>query len=277
VNNSAISNKYDTLKRVIQKWPALAVAFSGGVDSSLLLAAAVDSLGDRVVALTAVSALHPAREIRTAVDIASRLGVRHVLIRTDEMRQPAFRANTPERCYLCKKMIFERLIATAAAMGTHQLAHGVNMDDFEDFRPGLRAAAEMAIRAPLVDARLSKAEVRRLARERGLPNWNRPAKACLASRVPYDTPLSHSLLAQVEAAENLLEDMAFEGGRVRCHGPLARIELATEADMVRVISPECRQRLVQGMKNIGFTYVALDMEGYRQGSMNDALVSRRDT
>ena len=264
----ATAQQYDVLKRTLAKLPSLVVAFSGGVDSSLLLAAAVDALGNRVVAMTANSALHPAREIRSAVDIAGRLRARHILIRTDEMTQPAFRANTRDRCYICKKLIFERLLARAADLGFDHLAHGVNLDDFNDYRLGLRAAAEMQILAPLVEARLTKDDVRLLARDRGLPNWNRPAMACLASRIPYDTPLSRSLLARVEAAEDLLNDCGFAGGRVRCHGQVARIELASAADMERAFSDAYRHRLVQGMKAIGFTYVALDMEGYRQGSMN---------
>ena len=264
----ATARQYDVLKHTLAKLPSLVVAFSGGVDSSLLLAAAVDALGDRVVAMTANSALHPAREIRSAVDIAGRLRVRHILIRTDEMTQPAFRANTRDRCFICKKLIFERLLAKAADLGFDHLAHGVNLDDFSDYRPGLRAAAEMQILAPLVEARLTKDDVRLLARDRGLPNWNRPAMACLASRIPYDTPLSRSLLARVEAAEDLLNDCGFAGGRVRCHGQVARIELASADDMERAFSDAYRHRLVQGMKAIGFTYVAMDMEGYRQGSMN---------
>jgi len=269
--NQIISDKYDQLKRQLEALPALAVAFSGGVDSSLLLAAAVDVLGRRVVALTADSALHPAREIQVAVAIAGRLNVRHRIIRTDEMDDPDFRANTPDRCYICKKMIFGRLVSEAAAMGIDRMAHGVNMDDFDDYRPGLLAASEMEILAPLADARLAKAEIRLLARERGLPNWDRPAMACLASRIPYGTELSPSLLARVEAAENLMADIGFQGGRVRCHGDVARIELANRDDMARAVSDRHRRRLVDGLQSIGFRYVTLDLEGYRQGSLNAAL------
>ncbi len=269
--NQAISDKYDQLKRQLGGLPALAVAFSGGVDSSLLLAAAVDVLGQRVVALTADSVLHPSREIQAAVAIAGRLNVRQRIIRTDEMDDPDFRANTRDRCYICKKMIFSRLMSEAVAMGIDRMAHGVNMDDFDDYRPGLRAASEMEILAPLADARLTKAEIRLLARERGLPNWNRPAMACLASRIPYGTELSPLLLARVEAAENLVADMGFLGGRVRCHGDVARIELAGPDDMARALADHHRRRLVEGLQSIGFRYVALDMEGYRQGSLNAAL------
>ena len=274
--NDELSNKYDQLRGILEQIPSLAVAFSGGVDSSLLLAAAVDALGSRVVALTADSPVHPARETRAAIEIGGRLKVRHILVRTDEMDQAAFLANTPDRCYICKKMIFKRLMAEAAALGIDHMAHGVNLDDLSDYRPGLRAAAEMQVIAPLVDAGLSKAEIRLLAKDRGLPSWNRPAMACLASRIPYDTALSHSLLARVEATENLLEDLGFSGGRVRCHGDVARIELATGEDMARAFSAACRKRLIQGVKSTGFKYVALDLEGYRQGSMNVPLVDRDD-
>jgi uncharacterized protein len=270
------SDQYDRLKNILEPLPSLAVAFSGGVDSSLLLAAAADALGGRVVALTADSPVHPAREIRAAIAIGSFLNVRHVLVRTDEMDQSAFRANTPDRCYICKKIIFKRLMAVAADLGIERLAHGVNRDDFNDYRPGLRAAAEMQVLAPLVDAGLSKADIRRLAKARGLPNWNRPAMACLASRIPYDTALSRPLLARVEAAERVLEDFGVRGGRVRCHGDVARIELPAGEDMARVLSAEGRSQLVQGVKAAGFTYVALDLEGYRQGSMNAPLAARDD-
>ena len=271
-----LSAKYDQLRNILEPLPSLAVAFSGGVDSSLLLAAAVDALGGRVIALTADSPVHPAREIRAAIETGSLLKVRHIVVRTDEMDQSVFRANTPDRCYICKKIIFKRLMAAAAVLGIDHVAHGVNLDDLNDYRPGLRAAAEMQVIAPLVDAGLSKAEIRLLAKSLGLPNWNRPAMACLASRIPYDTALSHSLLARVEATENLLEDLGFRGGRVRCHGDVARIELATGEDMARALSDACRKRLVQGMKSAGFAYVALDMEGYRQGSLNDPLARRGD-
>lgn len=275
--NAKLSNKYDRLRALVERLPSLAVAFSGGVDSSLLLAVAADVLGRRVVALTADSPIHPARETRAAIAIGSLLKVRHILVRTDEMKQMTFRANTPERCYICKKLIFNHLMTVATDLGIDHVAHGVNRDDLSDFRPGLRAASEMQVVAPLVDAGLSKAEIRLLAQERGLPNWNRPAMACLASRIPYDTELSPSLLARVEAAENLLEDFGFTGGRVRCHGDTARIELATPEDMARALADAWRTRLVQGMKAAGFTYVALDLEGYRQGSMNAPLTHGNTT
>lgn len=274
--NIELSGKYDQLRAILERIPSLAVAFSGGVDSSLLLAVGVQVLGSRVVALTADSPVHPARETRAAIEIGSLLKVRHILVRTDEMDQAAFQANPPDRCYICKKIIFKRLMATAAALGSEHVAHGVNLDDLSDYRPGLRAAAEMQVISPLVDAGLSKADIRLLAQDLGLPNWNRPAMACLASRIPYDTALSHSLLARVEAAENRLEDLGFRGGRVRCHGDTARIELATGEDMARALSDACRKRLVQGIKSAGFTYVALDLEGYRQGSLNAPVVDRAD-
>ena len=265
--------KYDQLKDRLRPLPSLAVAFSGGVDSTLLLAAAVEMLGRRVVALTADSPVHPARETRTALDIGSRLKVHHILVRTTEMEQAGFRANTRDRCYICKKLIFRQLMVEAAKLGITHMAHGANLDDLGDYRPGLQAAEELAVIAPLMEARLTKSEVRQLARELGLPNWDRPAMACLASRIPYDTPLSRALLTRVEAAEDLLEALGIQGGRVRCHGDVARLELAGEAAMARVLRPDIRHRLVQGLKAVGFVYVALDLEGYRQGSLNAPLFS----
>lgn len=271
-----LSLKFDGLRMILSQLPSLAVGFSGGVDSSLLLAAAVDVLGERVVALTADSSLHPAREVRAAIEIGGLLKVRHILVRTAEMQAPAFRANARDRCYVCKQIIFKRLMAEAARLGIAHLAHGVNLDDLRDYRPGLEAAAQLKVAAPLVEAGLSKAEVRLLAQEIGLPNWNRPAMACLASRIPYDTAITRTLLARVEAAENLLEDLGFRGGRVRSHGEVARIELASPTDMARAMSVECRGALVQGMKSAGFAYITLDIEGYRQGSLNSLLPTREE-
>lgn len=271
---SELPLKFDALRMILSRLPSLAVGFSGGVDSSLLLAAAVDVLGERVVALTADSPLHPAREVRAAIEIGGLLKVRHILVRTAEMQAPAFRANARDRCYVCKQIIFKRLMAEAARLGIAHLAHGANLDDLRDYRPGLEAAAELEVAAPLVEAGLSKAEVRLLAQDIGLPNWNRPAMACLASRIPYDTAITRMLLERVEAAENLLEDLGFRGGRVRSHGEVARIELASLADMARAMSFECRAALVQGMKSAGFAYITLDIEGYRQGSLNSRLPTR---
>lgn len=271
VLDAALVRKYQHLKRVLGQMPSLAVGFSGGVDSSLLLAAAAEALGERVVALTADSPLHPNRQVRAAIATGHLLRVRHILVRTRELSQPAFRANTRDRCYICKQIIFKCLMEEAARLGIARLAHGVNTDDLADYRPGLKAARELKVVAPLVEAGMSKADVRLLARERGLPCWNRPAMACLASRIPYDTPITPELLARVEAAENLLEDLGFKGARVRCHGAAARIELAAPEDIARAFAAPCRHELVKGIKAAGFDHVAIDLEGYRQGSLNVAI------
>ena len=275
VIDTALARKYERLKRELRQMPSLAVGFSGGVDSSLLLAAAVDVLEDRVVALTADSPLHPNRQVRAAIATSNLLMVRHILVRTDELHQPAFRANTRDRCYICKQIIFKRLMDEAARLGIAQLAHGVNTDDLNDYRPGLKAAAELEVAAPLVEAGLSKSEVRLLARERGLPCWNRPAMACLASRIPYDTAITPGLLERVETAEALLEDLGFRGARVRCHGTAARIELAAPEDMARAFTAPYRDQLVEGIKAAGFDHIAIDLEGYRQGSLNAAIQALR--
>lgn len=266
-----LSRKLARLQTNLGRLPSLAVAFSGGVDSSLLLAAAAAVLKDRVVALTADSPVHPEREIRSAVATGGLLKVRHLLLRTDELRQPDFRANTRDRCYICKQIVFKRLIAEAARLGITHLAHGANTDDLGDYRPGLKAAAELDVSSPLVDADLAKVEVRRLARHLGLPNWNRPAMACLASRIPYDTALTPDLLKRVEAAENLLEELGFRGARVRSHGAVARIELGSPEDMARAVAADCRARLSAGLQAAGFDFVAVDLDGYRQGSLNASL------
>jgi uncharacterized protein len=247
--------------------PSLAVAFSGGVDSSLLLALAVEALGDRVLAVTAVSPIHPGRETRDAIDVAGQLGCRHLLLRSTEMEAPEFIANPAERCYICKQGLLRQIMSTTARQGIVRLAHGANVDDQGDYRPGMRAAEELGVLAPLVTAGLTKENIRALARARNLPNWDRPAMACLATRIPHDTPITATLLARIEAAEDYLQKLGFSAPRARCHGEILRIECRGE-DMARMLEEDTRRRVTRQLKRIGFKFVALDLEGYRQGSMN---------
>jgi uncharacterized protein len=190
-----------------------------------------------------------------------------------EMAAPGFVANPPERCYTCKQLIFGEIIHIAASMGVQRIAHGVNVDDLGDYRPGLKAAEEMGVAAPLVEAGLTKADIRALSRRMRLPTWNKPSMACLASRIPYGCPITPATLKMVEAAEEILLGLGFSGCRVRHHGDVARIEMAAR-DVGKAVRPAVRSQILKGLKDIGFTHVALDLEGYVQGSLNRALASK---
>lgn len=259
--------KHQRLIALLGDLPSLAVAFSGGVDSTLLLSVALEVLGPQVVAFTVDSPLQSRREIREARDLARRLGAAHKVLTPPVMESEALQHNPPDRCYACKRLLFSAMRAAMEPLGLAHLAHGATCDDLGDHRPGLAAAREMGVLAPLVDAGLGKAEVRELSRRRGLPTWNRPSLACLASRVPYGTAITPELLARVEAAEEVLRGLGFEGLRVRVHGDVARIELPP-ADFPRLMALGARDRVVAGIKAAGFRYVALDLAGYVSGSLN---------
>jgi len=248
------------------------VAFSGGVDSSTLVAAAAAVLGpERVVAVTASSPMYCAEELAAARELAAGLGVRHVVVEADVLGEARITVNGPDRCYHCKGLILERLRAVAEVRGCAALIDGVNRDDLGDHRPGLRAAEERGVRHPLVEAGMGKADVRALARELGLDVWDRPANACLATRVPYGEPLTHETLTKVAAAEAVLGRLGFVECRVRHHGAVARIEVpADELETLLAM----REAVVAGIRDAGFTYVALDLAGFRSGSMNEVLDER---
>ena len=265
-----IDHKRDKLFDVLKKMSSLAVGFSGGVDSTLLVAAAKQVLGDRVIAMTAQSPTHPQKELDHATGIADALGVRHIVFPTHEMEDDAFTANGPERCYHCKKILFGAMQKVADSEGVEHLAHGANVDDMSDHRPGFRATAELGVTAPLIEAGLTKQDIRRLAERMGLPNWDRPAMACLATRVPYDVKLSPEILQKIEKAEALVLDTGVRYCRVRHHGNLARIEIDM-AENGRVIDNSVRQNLIRQFRSIGYQFVCLDLEGYLSGKMNRGL------
>lgn len=267
---AGLAAKLRKLEEILGRLDGLVVAFSGGVDSTLLLTAARRVLGDRVAAVTAASPVHPGRETASAVALARELGVRHRLVATSEMELPEFVANTAERCYHCKRHVLARISGAARELGCRHVAHGANVDDLGDFRPGLAAARETGALAPLLEAGLTKAEIRRLSRRWKLPTWNRPARACLASRIPYGDPITTEALAMVDAAEEYLEGLGFALCRVRRHGAVARIELDPRGFGRLMRSPR-RADIVQKLKSIGFRHVAVDLEGYVQGSLNRAL------
>jgi len=268
--DSARAKKKKRLIAILKAYDRLVVAFSGGVDSTFLLAASQEAIGDRVTAVTADSPIHSRREIREAIETAKALGVKHIVVPFAEMTVPGFAANPPDRCYTCKQLIFAEIIRMAGSMGVERVAHGVNLDDLGDYRPGLKAAEEMGVAAPLVEAGLNKADIRALSRRMGLPTWSKPSMACLASRIPYGRPITLEALKMVEAAEEILQGLGFSGCRVRHHGDVARIEMAAR-DVNRATRPVVRSQLLKGLQAIGFTHVAVDLEGYVQGSLNRAL------
>ncbi len=248
----------------------LIVAFSGGTDSAYLAWAAHHVLGEAALAVTAISPSYSAYDRDQAEACVRAAGLRHEFISTAEFENPLYVANRADRCYHCKNELFDRLEALARSREIRSIAYGVNADDPRDFRPGHRAAREHHVLAPLLEAGLSKVEIRLLAERAGLPVWDRPASACLSSRVPYGTPVTPELLARIERAEAVLRELGFRQLRVRAHGDLARIELAPE-EIAGAAAPRIAPQIVARFHAIGFTFIALDLEGYRQGSLNSLL------
>lgn len=267
-----IAGKKKRLIEILKGYSTLAVAFSGGVDSTFLLAVAQEALGDRVTAVTADSPIHSRREIREALATAKALGAQHILLPFEEITAPGFVANPPERCYICKQFIFAEIIRVAGSLGIQRVVHGVNMDDLRDYRPGLKAAEEAGVAAPMVEAGLTKSDIRALSRRMQLPTWNKPSMACLASRIPYGRPITRDVLRMVEMAEDALLQLGFDGCRVRHHGSVARIEVAP-SDLKRTLHPAVRAEILKRFKPIGFKHIAIDLEGYVPGSLNRSIAS----
>lgn len=245
------------------------VAFSGGVDSTFLLRVARDVLGDRAVAATALSASLASAEQAEAKDLAKAMGVRHVLLETAELANEAYRANTPERCFFCKDELFTKLEPVAKREGLSAVVYGEIADDKADHRPGARAAREHGVRAPLADVGLTKLEIRRLSREMGLPTWNKPSMACLSSRIPHGTEVTPDVLRRVEKAEEVLRELGLRQFRVRHHERVARIEI-DPLDFDELVRSPVRELVVERVKAAGYDFVALDLQGYRTGSLNPA-------
>ena len=248
----------------------LLVAFSGGLDSTFLLAAAYEALGDRVLAVTAEGVLFPSWEVEDAVAFAREKGIDHVVFSFQAMEVPEFASNPPDRCYHCKKALFETLVHMAREKGIHHIAHGANVDDLQDYRPGSKAAKEAGVLAPLVDAGLGKEELRFLSKEMGLSTWHKPSMACLASRIPYGDAITEKKLRMIQEAEQFLAECGLNQFRVRHHGDVARIEVSPQ-DMGRLIEKKLRRKIVDRCRKIGFLHVSLDLEGYVSGSLNRAI------
>jgi uncharacterized protein len=270
-----VSSKKQALIERLKALDSLLVAFSGGVDSTFLLAVARQVLGEKVVAFTATSVVYPSRESKEAMSFAKEKGVDHVIMGTDAMSLPNFTANKPDRCYHCKKHLFEKLQELAAQKGIKHIAHAANLDDLKDYRPGWRAAEEMGILAPLVDARLTKEEIRFLSKEMGLATWSKPTMACLASRIPFGESVTEKKLRMIQEAETFIAGLGFTQYRVRYHGAVARIEVEP-GDIERIVEKTIRDRIVAKLREIGFLHVALDLEGYVSGSMNRAVIREEE-
>lgn len=260
--------KFEALKTILLDCAPLAVAFSGGVDSSFLLKMASDILGDRVVAYTADSVFIPRSEFEDAVSFCRRYGIRQETVQIDVLSDPRVSSNPPDRCYHCKKTIFSRILDRAGKAGCSVVADGSNADDAGDYRPGMRALRELGIRSPLREAGLTKAEIRILSRQMELDCWDKPSMACLASRIAYGETLNADRLQAVEEAEALIRRAGIRQSRVRVHGPIARIEVPP--DEYALVLNE-RESITTLLKSRGFSYVTLDLEGFRSGSMNEIL------
>ena len=262
--------KVDRLRALLAELPSALVAFSGGVDSSFLLRVAGEVLGDRCVALTTLSPTTPADDVEDAKRLAASLGVEHVLVEANELEIAGYAENPINRCYFCKDNLFTICAAEAQRRGGTVVLDGANVDDLNDHRPGLQAAAEQGVRHLLVEAALSKADIRAASRRLGLSTWDRPSSPCLSSRFPYGTRITPERLAQVEAAERFLRARGFGDLRVRYHEQVARLEVP-EADMPRLLEAGTRTEIVAELKRLGFTWVALDLQGFRSGSLNEIL------
>lgn len=262
--------KFERLTANLRQHSGLLVAFSAGVDSTFLLKAAHLALGRAVVALTAQSPSAPHGDVEAAISFASTLGCRHIVLDSHELANPAYAENPINRCFFCKDELYRICRSEAGKLGIETIVDGTNLDDLQDHRPGLQAAAQWGVRHPLIEAELTKADIRRYSRVLNLPTWDKPSSPCLSSRFPYGTPIDLERLRQVGSCELFMKNLGFREFRVRYHGDLARIELAL-SELEQLMQPQVRERVVEKFKELGFRFVSLDLQGFRSGSLNPML------
>ncbi len=265
-----MSNKLNALLGILKKYGTVAVAFSGGVDSSFLAATALQSCGHGAVAVTVASEFQAKRDIDHACCMAKEISIRHVVLKTTVLKTPAIVQNRKDRCYHCKKKLFSRLNQWAASNGIHRVVHGVNLDDLNDYRPGFKAAREIGIKSPLVEAGFDKRAIRSFSKKMGLKTWNMPSQSCLATRISYDRPITKKNLRMTEKSEAFLFGLGFSSVRVRSHGETARIEVDPES-LEKIVQKSVREAVAIRLKELGFLHITLDLEGYVSGSMNRGL------
>jgi uncharacterized protein len=269
--NPQLEVKLERLRSMFAPMESVIVAFSGGVDSSFVLKVAHDTIGTRALGLTTTSPTMPPEDLESARSIAALIGARHLVIESNELEIPGYAANPLNRCYLCKHNLFTVSEVKASELGIRNVVDGLNLDDLQDYRPGIQAAEQKGVRHPLVEAELTKSEIRELSRALDLPTWDRPASPCLSSRFPYGTTITTEGLTQVSRGEQLLRRLGFRLIRVRYHGDVARLELGRD-EMHRMLEPELAELVERGFREIGFRFVTLDLKGYRSGSLNEGLV-----
>jgi len=274
-NDDDLATKYQRLQKLLKEMGRVLIAFSGGVDSTLLLKVAKDVLGDEVLAVTALSETTPRHERLDADRLAKELAAEHLLVHTHELQLPEFVKNPENKCYICKKDRFGGLVELARKKGYRFVLDGGNLDDHSDFRPGIKATKELGVRSPLAEAGFSKQDVRALSKQLNLTTWNKPSYACLASRIPYHSPITKKKLRQVDAGEEFLRHLGLSGQvRVRHHNEIARLEIEAK-DLPQFIQPALRSKVIAHFRGLGFTYVALDLEGYKMGSLNRVIAAAR--
>jgi uncharacterized protein len=267
MSKNGLEEKINKLRKTLKDLESVAVAYSGGVDSTFLLAMAKEVLGKNVLAITAASPMIPTFEIKEAKIIARKLRVKHKLIKTSPLENPSLKFNPRDRCYICKKSLFVKFLNLAEKYGYSYLVDGTNFDDLNSSRPGLKALAELGVKSPLAEADLTKKDIRKYSKIMGLPTWDSPALACLATRIPYGEEITEPKLAQIDQAEEFIRSLGFKQVRVRYHFPIARIEL-DPGSISNIIELSMRKKVVEKLKSIGFEHIVIDMEGYRSGSMD---------